>query len=204
MSTAERKEREKLRRRNEIVDAAEKLLFSKGFEKVTMDDIAKETELARGTLYLYFKNRDDIIAAIGVRGIKILNRLYRESVGKGKTGIEKIRHALYASYEYGSKYPGYYSTLNYMVANGFEKKDFPDKAELISIHGDNNRMILSAFDEGIRDGSLKSDLDPMKAGIFLTAAIDSVISTARSTGMQEEFVNYSIGLMLRSIENAKG
>ncbi len=58
MSTADRREREKEKRRNDIIDVAEKLIFSKGYENVTMDDIARETELARGTLYLYFKNKD--------------------------------------------------------------------------------------------------------------------------------------------------
>ena len=56
MVTARRKEREKEQRRNEIVDAAEKLFFEKGYEGVSMDDVARDAELAKGTLYLYFKN----------------------------------------------------------------------------------------------------------------------------------------------------
>lgn len=202
MSTAERKERERIRRRNEIIDAAEKLFFSKGIENVTMDDIARETELARGTLYLYFKNKDDILVAIGIRGIKLLNRMYREAYGKGRAGIEKIRLLLTASCEYGNKYPGYYSTLMFLENNGFEKKDFPDKAEILGIHQDNTRIVLDSFGDGIRDGTIKSDIDPWKASMFLTASINSVISMAPVTGMQDEFVDYSIELMLRSIESA--
>lgn len=79
-SIADRKEREKERRRGEITDAAEKLIFSRGYENVTMDNIARETELARGTLYLYFKNKDDIYIAIAIRGSKILNKMFREGV----------------------------------------------------------------------------------------------------------------------------
>lgn len=201
MSTAERKERERIRRRNEIIDSSEKLFFAKGYENVTMDDIAKDTELARGTLYLYFRNKDEILVAIAIRGIKLLNRMYREAYGKGQTGFDRIRELLYASYEYGKKYPGYYSTLMYLHANGFEKKEFADKAELMSTHQENSRMVLESFGEGIRDSSIKSDIDPLKAGMFLTASINSVIEMAPATGMQEEFVDYSIGLMLRAIEN---
>ena len=56
MGIAERKEREKLQRRNDIIDAAERLFFQHGFETPTMDDVAREAELSKGTLYLYFKS----------------------------------------------------------------------------------------------------------------------------------------------------
>lgn len=56
MGTTERKKREKERRRNTIIDAAEKVIFSKGLDQSTMTEIAQEAELSKGTLYLYFKN----------------------------------------------------------------------------------------------------------------------------------------------------
>jgi AcrR family transcriptional regulator len=201
MSTAERKERERIRRRNEIIDAAEKLFFAKGFENVTMDDIARETELARGTLYLYFRNRDDILVAIAIRGVKLMNRMYREAYGKEQSGIGKLRQLLYASYEFGNKYPGYYGTLMYLQVNGFVKKDFADKAELAGSFQENSRMLLDSIGEGIKDGTIRADTDPVKAGLYFTASINSVISLGPATGGQDEFVEYSIGMMLRSIEN---
>ena len=66
MSKAERKEREREMRRNDIIDAAEKLFFSRGYENVTMDDLAKELEMSRAALYLSFKNKGDIYAAIAI------------------------------------------------------------------------------------------------------------------------------------------
>ena len=53
MGTLERKEREKLARKIEIVNAAERVFFEKGFENSTMDDIAKEAEFTKKTLYSY-------------------------------------------------------------------------------------------------------------------------------------------------------
>ncbi len=55
MSTTARREREKQQRRESIVDAAEKLFFSKGYDDVSLDDIAQEAELNRATIYLYFE-----------------------------------------------------------------------------------------------------------------------------------------------------
>jgi len=64
MSTTARREREKQQRRESIVDAAEKLFFSKGYDDVSLDDIAQEAELNRATIYLYLKNKEDLYFAV--------------------------------------------------------------------------------------------------------------------------------------------
>ncbi len=51
-------------RKSQILNAAEDVFTQKGFEEARMDDIALETGLSKGTLYLYFKSKDDIIIAI--------------------------------------------------------------------------------------------------------------------------------------------
>ena len=60
MGIRERKEREKERRRQQITVAAKKVFSDKGFNRATMDDIANEAELSPGTLYLYFKNKEEL------------------------------------------------------------------------------------------------------------------------------------------------
>ncbi len=59
-----RKEREKLIHQQEIFAAAEGLFANKGFELTTMDDIAKASEFAKGTLYTFFKSKDDLFLAL--------------------------------------------------------------------------------------------------------------------------------------------
>lgn len=51
-------------RKNQIINAAEGVFTEKGFDEARMDDIAEETGLSKGTLYLYFKSKDDLIIAI--------------------------------------------------------------------------------------------------------------------------------------------
>lgn len=90
MGISERKEREKQRRREEILDAAEKVFFTKGIEKSTMDDVADEAELSKGTLYLYFKSKEDIHWAITHRGIKDLLTNMEKIVDNGKNAIDNL------------------------------------------------------------------------------------------------------------------
>lgn len=51
-------------RKAQIISAAEDVFTQKGFNEARMDDIAEETGLSKGTLYLYFKSKDDLIIAI--------------------------------------------------------------------------------------------------------------------------------------------
>ena len=67
MGIAERREREKDQRRNTILDAAEKVFFSQGINLATMDGVAEEAELSKGTLYLYFKSKEELFLGIACR-----------------------------------------------------------------------------------------------------------------------------------------
>ena len=73
MGIQERKEREKERRRQQIMVAAKRVFSEKGFTKSTMEDIASEAELSPGTLYLYFKNKDELYASLSLRVLQYLN-----------------------------------------------------------------------------------------------------------------------------------
>ena len=73
MGIQERKEREKERRRQQIMVAAKRVFVEKGFAGATMEDIAREAELSAGTLYLYFKNKNELYASLTLRVLQYLN-----------------------------------------------------------------------------------------------------------------------------------
>lgn len=58
------KEREKQARRNAILDAALSLFSEKDFHEVTVDEIAEHVGLSKGTLYLYFENKENLFLSI--------------------------------------------------------------------------------------------------------------------------------------------
>ncbi len=67
MGIRERKEREKERRKQQIIVAAKRVFSEKGYNRATMEDIAHEAELSPGTLYLYFKNKEELFASLSLR-----------------------------------------------------------------------------------------------------------------------------------------
>jgi len=86
-----RKERDKLLRRWDILRAAERVFALKGFHKATMQDIAQEAQYATGTAYLYFKDKDMLYFSILENKIKELLLILKSKVDKGSCALERLK-----------------------------------------------------------------------------------------------------------------
>ena len=64
LSSQERREKERENRRSVILKAARKLFFDRGFKSVTVDNIAAKAEVSKGSVYLYFKSKEEIYTQI--------------------------------------------------------------------------------------------------------------------------------------------
>ena len=108
MGIAERKEREKQRRRNDIIDAAERIFFARGFSGATMDEVAEEAELSKGTLYLYFRSRDDLQFAIFMRGMDLLMKMMNQRLKPQEDGYHNLLAMAWAFIRFSREYPDYF------------------------------------------------------------------------------------------------
>ena len=127
MCAAKRRELEKERRRTDILNTAEQLFFSKGFENVSLNDIAKELQLGILTLYLYFENKEELFFAIVLRGALILHKLIKEEVTDVDTAIEKLAAFRKAYYVFASEYPDHLKSYNYLISGRFDLDYFGKK-----------------------------------------------------------------------------
>jgi AcrR family transcriptional regulator len=120
MPPSDRNVRKKEKRRNEIINAAETLFFFKGYENVSLDEIAGKVDLGRSTLYLYFENKEELFFSIVLRGTAILYSLIKEETHKAKTGVGKLAAFRKAYYEFAKIYPDHLKSYNYLVSGRFE------------------------------------------------------------------------------------
>ena len=88
MGIKERKEREREMRRQQIMVAAKRVFSKKGFDKSTMEDISREAELSPGTLYLYFKSKDELYASLCLRVLRFINVKVDHVVSEKDVGYE--------------------------------------------------------------------------------------------------------------------
>ena len=175
MGIAERREREKEQRKTEIIDAAERLFFSRNYEDVSMDEIAHEVELNKATIYLYFKNKETLFATIVLRGIQILKEKYMECMEKQVPGIVKVALMGQAYYQYSQEYPDYLRIIHFYGSERFSNEN-PCTAEIGKGYGTCRMMLRDAIQEGIDDGTIRADLDPFLTSMYLMISFMGILS----------------------------
>ncbi len=159
MGIAERKEREKLQRRTDIIDAAEKIFFNKGFESSTMDDVAVEAELSKGTLYLYFKSKEDLQFAIFMRGLDILLKMMRKGLSEQDNGYRRLLGLADSFIRYSNEYSNYFSLLMYYESCRVDALNIDqDQLQVYLREQSPLALVTQQVALGIQDGSLRGDL----------------------------------------------
>ena len=155
MGIAERKEKEKQRRRKTIIKAAEKIFFTVEGDKGTMDDVAAKVQLGKGTLYLYFKNKADLLYAIAEKGVQILTEYLRKVINPEHTGRRQLSDLGDEFVRFVGDYPKYFELiLRFELTDQHTKeKDNPDYLMEPALN-----ILQEIIKLGQTDGTIRSDL----------------------------------------------
>jgi AcrR family transcriptional regulator len=153
MGIPERKQKEKERRRQQILVAAKRVFSDKGFTKATIEEIAKGAELSSGTLYLYFRNKEELWVSLSLRVLQyLLMRL--EHIDDGLEPTEKLRalkEVLYDVYEFD---PSVVINMFHLQSSDILKNLSPEMlSEIKGLSRKALDKISGIFQEGIREGS---------------------------------------------------
>ena len=167
MGIIERKEREKEARRSQILDATERIFQSKGIQQATMDDIAKDAELAKGTIYLYYRNKEELQVGIMLRALEMMNEGFEKAIEKENLGIKKIMAIGDAYWGFAAEHPFHFG----MMCNA----DFPMRDqisdELISEMDEKKnwvwRLLVGTIEEAKAEGTVKADIDGFSSSMLL-------------------------------------
>ncbi len=179
MSTLARREKEKQKRRSDIIDAAETLFDEKGFESTTIQEIARKTELSKGTIYLYFKSKDELLLAVCVKGIAGF-REELEEAAKRKRGLEnKIKMVYLAYIDFFLQVPHVFRVLHDTFTERLRRNLSQDAINLI------NWTIVEAVrfgsqfvQQGIDSGLFRGDIDPYAFSVAAWQLATSLIDLA--------------------------
>jgi len=213
MSILERKQREKEQRRREITNAAERLFFSKAYDSVSMDEIAKEADVSKGTLFVYFKNKESLFFAVVLRGARILNIMIEENVKKCKTGLEAVDTIGATYFEFVNQYPDYHRAYLYFRSGRFAVEDEADlnegAKEILRLRRETFLITCNAIKQGMEEGTFRKDLDAEEVAIFLTIVLKGLTEmrsdlekVLNGRGIsQQEFFSDVAGFMHRMLKS---
>jgi AcrR family transcriptional regulator len=168
MGIPERKEREKEARREEILDAAQKVFFEKGLAVSTVDDIAQAAELSKGTLYLYYHSKEDLYLAAANRGMDTLYEMFVQAVAATDDPIRQIFALGSAHYEFFQRKRDYFRMFYFfespqihsLVSEGMMTQCAERDRKVWAV-------VMAPIKRAIDAGLLHPELDPLEVGIML-------------------------------------
>jgi AcrR family transcriptional regulator len=110
MGVSERKERHKEELKRDILEAAKQLFIEKGFEATSMRNIAEKIEYSPATIYLYYKDKNEIIHALHQDGFKLLIQHFN-SIASVTHPFERLKQMGHAYIQFALSNPDIYNLL---------------------------------------------------------------------------------------------
>jgi TetR/AcrR family transcriptional regulator, fatty acid metabolism regulator protein len=145
---------EKRDKRERILAAAERIFARHGFFAAKVSDVAKEAGVADGTIYLYFKNKDDLLISLFERRMQQVNETLKTAVAKHKSPREQLRSFVKAYLQLVHDEPtaAEVLTIELRQSSKFMKEyENPEFADFLRLLGG---IIAAAQDKGEIDSSI--------------------------------------------------
>jgi TetR/AcrR family transcriptional regulator len=183
MGIVERKEREKEHRKEEILDAAQRVFFEKGLSAATMDEIAEAAELSKGTLYLYYKSKEDMYLSVMMRGMDVLYKLYEPVIASEDSTVQKL-------VKFGDIYKDFYHSdrdffrmFHFLQAPQFHKQVSEEMRQACSLESRKMwDLLIGLLKRGMEEGFFRSDLNPVEVAIILWSSATALLLRLDSEG----------------------
>lgn len=173
MAIKERKEREKAARREAILEAAKAVFAEKGLLGSTIDEIAERAELGKGTIYLYFKAKEEMLMALLEEGLALLAQRMSRAVDPALPADENLRRISDAYYRFSREEPQYFKLVAFFCQADIKTKAGIEPSE---IQGSACLKGLAAvIQRGIDEGCFSQSVDPWKAAAIGWASSNGIL-----------------------------
>lgn len=173
-----RKEREMLRRKNEIIEAARQLFTEKGVEEVTMDEIAQRAEFTRRTLYSYFQSKLDLIVEVVLKAFSTASDEFLSIRTLDKNPYEKLVELAKVYLQFFKDNPIYYSLLQQCDLAIHNDRDKLSPGVINDIEADPldiDSIAQDCFEKGVQEGIFYDDVRPDLAAAFFFKSLYGII-----------------------------
>ncbi len=170
-----------------ILQSAEKLFAQKGFDDTKVDEIAREAEMAPGTLYSVFPSKAAILAAIREHHEARIFAGAGHRMAKGGSPLDHVAGMVRNGIEYYLENPDY---LRILLSSAQDWSATPSEASHVPPWQHSLDLFSTAFQRGIDDGSIRSGRPQVYARAAL-AVIQSRLIQWLEDGMREEAAEVS-------------
>lgn len=152
--------------RNRILDAAGKLFEQKGAGNTSMDDIAKTAGYSKATIYVYFKNKDEIVAYLVLTSMIKLKEYLSQALDSNKSFKSRYFDICNSMVRYEEEYPYYFSMALDRINIDFEHSPCAEsEREIFNVGEDIIEILTNFFISGMKQGAFIVNMN-IKAVIF--------------------------------------
>lgn len=168
-----------------ILEAAVKVFARQGFRQSTVAQIAKEAGVADGTIYLYFKNKDDILVHFFSFKAKQVFDRFREEVARGADSLEKLRNLIRVHLGEFQRDPD--MAVVYQIETHQSRRLAEEQIrEMGKMYRD---IISDIVEEGQQEGLIRRDLYLSLVKRFILGAVEETIGTWLHSGRSYDLVS---------------
>ncbi|MES2387017.1 MAG: TetR/AcrR family transcriptional regulator [Bacteroidota bacterium] len=194
MGIAERKERERREMRNLILETATAMFLEDGFEKTSLRAIAERIQYSPATIYLYFKDKDELFCEIQHRGFALFLEVFKSLANQPKP-LERLRALADAYMRFALENPGYYDLMFIMRAPMKAFHNSPDPWN----EGKASYEYLKATIQACAEAGYRLRIDLESAALMAWSTCHGVVALRvrdRLKGIPDEDLNYMISRIM--------
>src|SRR5262245_59650773 len=157
-------------KRERILDAAVRVFAQEGFYNAKVSQIAQVAGVADGTIYLYFKSKDELLISLFEDRMERVNANLREAISSESTARERLKRVIRLHLELvqQNRHMAEVICVELRQSSKFIKEYAnPKFSEFL-------RLIAGAVETGQKSGELRPDIDPQLVARSLFGALDEI------------------------------
>lgn len=182
VSVLERRSWEKDQRQERIIDMAASVFCCEDYHGITMERLAGLAGYCKRTLYLYFKDKEDLFAAVVLRHMKEVNSLLEANERNAATGLDKLRGIGAVYFRYCIDHPQSFKLMIMFDHMNRYYRRLTDsdrsgnfKTECQKVADGNVGFVIRAIDESVREGSIEISMTPLQLMLLLWSQLSGVL-----------------------------
>lgn len=213
MATAKRRDRERKARKKAILQGASKIFSEKGFFCTTMQDIAGETGLSVGTLYLYYKSKEELYLSLLFEAMEVFTTKLQYLANSSMSPRKKVKSVWDFFSEFKKKHPLYFKAFLWLNDQNFIKGISETVVDQIIEKSKENFGLAAVMIQECIDRKLYREKNPREIVDILWSTflgLVSLVETRKNLGIESDdnlfdkaFEVIEEGLILREEKEIK-
>jgi AcrR family transcriptional regulator len=196
MGIVERRQREREQREIDILEAARTVFAEKGFKRATVNDIAREAQFSPGTLYLYFKNKEEFYTALAIDMLRNMTQENQKIAQQDSFSTEEklstLKKTVVKMYEYDPE--GLINLFHLQSADRLSELSPGTMKQIKKLSSQSMQAIAAIIRDGMEEGLFRRK-HPMAVADMIWGISSGIILWGESKHQLNPGKNFVLGTL---------